>query len=415
MSSPATTAASEWRRHWPLVAATTAGMALASMLTASFGVMLEPMERELGWSRAQISSGPAVVSMMGLFLAAPAGFLIDRLGAWRTGLLVVVISFCSISLMSMVGNHLWHWWIAWALFGIPAAFTSTVWLAPVSTIFDKGRGMAIAITISGTGISAALVPPIAEFFVQNYDWRAGFLGLGVIWCTVAFVLVFAFVPRRRLSLPPDDAPDVPVAARTGGLTPREGFRSRNFHLLFFASLISSFSGVALILNLVPVLTFTGLSRINAVTVAGTMGIAAIIGRIIGGWLMDRYDVRKLAVGASMISVIFPIGLIVAPGNFGAAMVAIIAYGLTGGMKMNAIVYLTSTHLGPRSFGLFYGAISTTTTIAMGIGPFVANYIYDMTQSYNPVIWATLPCFIGAGLLFALLGPAPDFSKSADHQ
>ena len=51
------TAAAEWRRHWPLVVATSAGMALAAMLSVCFGIVLEPMEQELGWSRAQISSG----------------------------------------------------------------------------------------------------------------------------------------------------------------------------------------------------------------------------------------------------------------------------------------------------------------------------------------------------------------------
>ena len=82
------------------------------------------------------------------------------------------------------------------------------------------------------------------------------------------------------------------------------------------------------------------------------------------------------------------------------------------MKMNAIVYLTSTHLGARSFGLFYGVISITTTMAQGIGPLVANHIYDVSQSYTPVIWATVPGFLGAALLFLALRPAPDFAARA---
>ena len=72
VNHPSETAGAEWRRHWPLVAATTGGMSLAALLTSVFGVMLGPIEEELGWTRAQISSGPAVVSMMGLVLAAPA-------------------------------------------------------------------------------------------------------------------------------------------------------------------------------------------------------------------------------------------------------------------------------------------------------------------------------------------------------
>lgn len=408
---PANSALGEWRRYWPLVAATMMGMSLASLLTSVFGVMLGPIEEEFGWTRAQISSGPAVVSVMGLFLATPAGYLIDRLGARRCGILVVVCSFIAIASMSMIGDQLWQWWACWAIFGISASFTSTVWLAPVSTIFQAGRGMAIALTISGTGISMTLAPGVAEYFVQNHGWRSGFLALGIVWCTMTLPLVLAFVPGQ--TPPATDAIDeagAPEQPSGTGLTPREGFASPTLYILFFASLVSAMTGVALILNLVPVLTFTGLTRIDAVAIAGSMGLASIIGRIVGGFLMDRYDVRRLAIGASVVSLGLPLSLLLAPGVFWAGMLGVIAYGLTGGMKMNAIVYLTSTHLGARSFGLFYGVISITTTMAMGIGPLIANHIYDVSKSYTPVIWATVPGFIAAGLLFAALGPAPDFSR-----
>jgi predicted MFS family arabinose efflux permease len=376
------------------------------MLSVCFGIVLEPMEQELGWTRAQISSGPVIVSMMGLVLAAPAGHLIDRFGPRRCGVLVVVISLIA-SVSIGLTEELWQWRAAWALFGIPAAFTSTVWLAPVSTIFEKGRGMAIALTISGIGVSQTLIPPFAEYFVQNHGWRMVFIGIGIIWCAVAMMLVLAFVPKSGISA--SSAEDGEVDARAAGYGPLEGLRIPAFYYLFLASLFSSITGVAIILNLVPVLTFTGLDRTDAVWIAGSMGIASIIGRLIGGWLMDRYDVRMLAIGASAVSLILPIGLLTMPGVVWAAEIAVFTWGLTGGMKLNAIVYLTRTHMGARSFGFFYGAVSITTTVAQGVSPFVANYIYDVTQSYTPVIWAAIPGFIGAGLMFVALGPQPDFT------
>ena len=413
-------AAAEWRSHWPLVATTAVAMSLAALSTAIFGVMLGPIEAELGWTRAQISTGPAMVSIMGLLLAAPAGFLIDRIGARKVGIMVVLISCTAIAAMSLVGNQLWHWWAAWGLFAISGAFTSTVWLAPVSTTFNAGRGMAIALTISGTGISMALAPSIAEYFVQHHSWRLGFVGLAAIWFAITMPLVLAFVPPHNrprtqesqattANATTTDATSPAPAQELRGLTPRQGFGSPTFYLLFFASLVSTITGVALVLNLVPVLTFTGLSRVDAVAIVGSMGIASITGRIIGGWLMDRYDVRKLAVYASFISLAFPVVLLAFPGVTWIAMAGVIAYGLTGGMKMNAIVYLVGTHLGLRSFGLFFGTISITTTVATGTGPLIANYIYDLSQSYAPVIWAAIPGFLLSAALFALLGPAPDFS------
>jgi MFS family permease len=401
-------AAAEWRRHWPVVAAAAAGMSLAALLSAVFGVMLAPLEAEFGWSRAQISTGPAVVSMMGLVLATPAGYLIDRFGARRCGIITIVISIASITAMSAVQN-LWQWWAAWALFGIPASFTSTVWLAPVSTLFRAGRGMAIAFTISGIGISMTLAPGIAEYFIEHHGWRSAFLALAGIWTIGTLPLAIGCVPRQHAAGSAAAVEEARLTEEYGGMTPGEGFRSASFYLLFFASLVSAMTGVALVLNLVPVLTFTGLSRVEAVTIAGSMGIASIAGRLIGGVLMDRFDVRRLAVCAALVSVLFPVLLLLMPGVFWAAFAGTMAYGLTGGMKLNAIVYLTSTHLGGRSFGLFYGAISITTTVAQGIGPLAANAIYDATKSYTPVMWAAIPGFLAAALLFGALKPAPDFS------
>ena len=143
-----------------------------------------------------------------------------------------------------------------------------------------------------------------------------------------------------------------------------------------------------------------------------MGVASIIGWITGGWLMDHFEVRKLAMLAALGALGLPTMLLLAPGSVWGALLGVSAYGLTAGMIMNAIVYLTSTHLGARSFGLFYGVISITTTLAQGIGPLAANHIYDVTRSYTPVIWATIPGFLGAALLFAALKPAPAFSRGA---
>lgn len=392
-------------------------MALAAMLSAVFGVMLEPIEADLGWSRAQISSGPFVVSIMGLFLATPAGHLIDRWGSRMTGLLVVACSFIAIMGMAMVGRELWHWWAAWAIFGVAGAFTSTVWMTPISAAFDKGRGMAIAVTIAGASISAATAPPMAEWVMQHYGWRTAFVALGIVWCGLTLPLVLSFVPGRR-----------PVTATTGagnginqgdaveplaGMTPREGFRTRNFYLIFFASLLSGMVALALHLNMVPILTFSGISRGDAVMIVSFVGVTSLVGRLVSGWLMDRFDIRKLAIAGGVLSTLLPLALLFAPGVVWITLAALVFHSFVGGLRMSAVIYMTASYFGARSFGLFYGAISTTITVAQGLGPLIANYIYDQTQSYLPTIWAAIPGFVIAALCFAALGPKPDFSRPVE--
>ena len=385
-------------------------MALAGLLSSVFGVLLEPIEAELGWSRAEISSGPFVVSIMGLFLAAPAGHLIDRWGSRRTGVLVIACTFLAILGMAIAGKQLWQWWAAWSVFGIAGAFTSTVWMAPVSTLFDKGRGMAIAVTIAGASVSSIAAPPITEWFVQHYDWRTAFVALAVMWCGLTLPLVLSFVPGP-IGQPASDPGEPDAAPLAGGMSARDGLRSRAFWLIFAASMISGLTGLALILNLVPVLTYTGISRADALWMASVMGIASLAGRLISGWLMDTFDIRMLAIVGSLLSTALPLSLIFAPGIVWITLGSLVFHALVGGLRMSAAIYMTSTYLGARSFGLFYGAITTTTTVAQGLGPLIANYIYDQTQSYQATIWAAVPGFLLTALCFAALGPKPDFART----
>jgi MFS family permease len=414
-SAPAAplTAGAEWRRYWPLVAATAAGMSLASLITTSMGVMLGPLEQEFGWTRAQISSGPFIIAIFSLLLSAPAGYAIDRFGARRIGILVVLTQCACVALLSTVTADLRSWWAVWTLFALAATATSTVWMLPVSTCFTAARGMAIALTISGTGVTAALAPLIAEYVLEHHGWRAAFLALAVIWGTVTLPLVLKFVPAQSgaAGKSPADAHDAPPR-ELKGLTPGQGLRSPAFYTLLFAALCGTLAGVALLMNLVPILISTGLSRPDAVKVAGMIGLASIVGRIGGGWLMDRISVRAIAIVAALGSVIFPLSLLISPGVFSVAALTVVFHGLIGGVKINAIVYLTGTHMGMRSFGLFYGAMSMAISIAAGLGPMLANHVYDVTRSYEPVLWATLPGYLIAALLFFLLGPAPTFPEEA---
>src|SRR5690606_13513697 len=103
-----------------------------------------------------------------------------------------------------------------------------------------------------------------------------------------------------------------------GLTAREGFTSLRFYKLAFAAFLSMSAGVALILNLVPVLRSTGLTPATAATVAGIIGISTITGRIIGGWLMDRISAGTIAALSSAGACVLPLVLLILPGSVVAA-------------------------------------------------------------------------------------------------
>ena len=407
------TAATEWRAHWTVVLAAAAGVSLSAVSVSSLGVMMEPIEQEFGWSRTQISLGTSLVSFMAVLLATAVGLAIDRLGARFVGIVAAALMCAGVSLMSAVAGELWQWWSLWLVVGLAASAMPTVWLLPVTSLFQSGRGLAVAITLCGSGISTSLIPIVANALLAEYGWRGAYLGLGAIWAAVVLPLVLLFFRS---------APKAPVApSRTAeealepmaplpGLTAREGFASPKFYKLALAAFLSMSAGVALILNLVPVLRYTGLTPANAAAVAGVIGLATIVGRIAGGWLMDRMSAGTIAALSSAGAIALPALLLIAPGSVMAATAGVAIYGLLGGAKVPAVAYLASRHFGARAFGTLYGATNTAIALGVGLGPLAANYVYDLTKSYTPVMWTAVPFLAIAALLYLSLGPYPDFTK-----
>lgn len=410
--------ATEWRANWALVVTAMAGFSLSSLHAGSTGIMMVPIEAEFGWSRTQIYSGMSLVSLVGVALATFMGLAIDRIGARRIAIASSVLLCVAVACLSMVGNSILQWWLVWGLVGVAVAAMPTVWITPVASRFVASRGLAVAVVLSGSGISTFLVPIITHTLVQNHGWRAAYLGLASIWAlfTLPLILLFFRGPARKEAATQSHSsagnPAADHAVTLSGLTVRQGFASLTFYKLLLAAFASIFGGVALVMNLVPVLVSTGIASGSAATVAGLIGISTIGGRVAGGWLMDRMSAKVVAALSSFVASALPVMLLLFPGVVSAAIVGVVAYGLVGGAKVGAIAYLASRHLGARAFGTLYGTINAAVALAVAIAPLAANYVFDLSRSYTPVMLAAVPVLAFAAMVYLSLPVYPRFADSA---
>lgn len=413
MNSSLETKGAEWRRGWPLVLAATLGMALISTPTYTMGVMMSPIEQDLGWSRVQISSGLTITSLLSITLGSIFGMAADRFGRRPFAIASSLLMCTALALFSTVQDNIVLWWIFWAVAGVAGTMASTVWASAVISRFTLSRGLALGITLSGSGIAAAIIPALGQSFIDDYGWRGAYFRLACIWAVIAVPLILAFfrdgsVKRRR------GQPRVPAAAADQvGLTPREGFASAAFIKLAIGACLMTLASVAQGVNLVPIIRSQGIAQDSAAVIAGILGLASISGRIFGGFLVDRLKANFIAGGAAFMGCSLAITLLLFPGSVWAASAGVVVLGICSGAQFGAMVYLAGRHFGTRSFGVLYGAINSLIGMASGIGPVIANYVYDQTKSYDSVLLGVLPLFVCAAVIYLSLGRFPTFAKPGD--
>lgn len=404
-------APSEWRRHGTLLIPSIAGIALVSVHGYSLGVMMTPLEQEFGWSRAQISAGGMIISFISLLLSPFVGVAIDRLGPRPVAITGVIAYSLLLSLFATTTGDIGSWWLRWGVLGLASTIIMpTVWTAAINSVFVVNRGKALAIALLGTGLSATFVPSLASALIDWLGWRGTYVAMAAIIGGFVLLLVLIFFygasDRHRRQTGASPVGVLP------GMTAREGFRSPAFARLAIGVFVFGVTCLALTVNAVPVLEARGLERGAAAGLAGLLGIGSIIGRLGGGFLLDRFDANRIAAISVAVPILSIALLLLFPGSNVAAGVAMLSLGLALGAEVDACSYLAARHFGMRSFGSLFGTINGIVVFGTGIAPVAANHIYDLAGSYDPVLWATMPLCAFAALMFLTLGAYPDFKKDA---
>jgi predicted MFS family arabinose efflux permease len=374
------TAADEWRMYWPLIVASTAGFSLHTLSSYAIGLFMDPLEAEFGWSRAQISVVSVIPSIIMVLLSPLTGALIDRWGSRRLAIPSLVLSGLAIAIVSLANGSLVQWYLLWTFYGlVTLGIKATVWTTAVAGAFSAGRGLALGVVLCGTAISQIFVPPLAQWLVDDYGWRQAYLWLGVGWSTPCVILAALFLfdarDRARLSAVTDGRKqasnlDLP------GLAIGEAIRNVPLVRIGISTLLTMFIGTAILIHQVPILTSTGLSRGDAAWLAGLAGVAGVIGKVLTGWMTDRWNAGVIG-SLSMLAPAIAYLMLLEP--YPATwwyIVAMMIIGYTAGVKLQICAYLTGQFAGMRNFGKIFGVMTSLVALGGGLGSVAAGAVFD---------------------------------------
>src|SRR5665213_1594195 len=249
-----------------------------------FGLLVDPVSREMGWSAASI--GLAFSGLGGLAF----GRVLDRLGARLLLSLGSLITGGSLLLLAHVHSLLLFDALWTGGIGLGSALTLyPVTMTVVANWFDRRRMRALAALTFMGAFSSTLTYPIAGLLIARLGWREAVAILGVVQLLVAFPL-HALIVRRHpedVGLFPDGAASAGASTPESGVAFRPAMRSAAFWLPTIALALAYFSSTAILLIHVAYLIARGYTPAYAAAMLGLFGIAYLPGRWFVAWAGER--------------------------------------------------------------------------------------------------------------------------------
>lgn len=388
------------------------GSSLQNLPVYSFGVFMLPVAEEFDWSRASTSAALTLFAMLVVPFGPFMGGQIDKRGSRALALPGAIMLGLAFALLSLNNGMLPLWFALWALVGLAALFIkTTVWTTAVSSVFTRGRGLALAFTLSGLGLASSGAPILSRLAIDNFGWRSAYAMIGLGWSAAVLLILYLFFfdagDRKRRSIDGSRA----SATSPGGLTLREALRTGSFRMILASTLFLNIIMAGLAVHINPILISQGLTPTHAAAALGIYGFAGTFGKLGSGWLLDRFHGRIIAPIILIVPALAALVLL-QPLTIPLALVAVSLVALASGAELQALTYLTTRYVGLRHLGKIYGTFTSIVAACIGIGPVLAGYIFDLTGSYHLLLLGLIPVTLACSFMLTKLPPYPEHATES---
>jgi predicted MFS family arabinose efflux permease len=392
----------EFKTGWPVVLASMLGigLGLSPLPFYTTGVFAPFLIKAFGWTISQVMAGITVTTASVLVAGPAAGFLAVRFGARPVALISLVLFGLSFMAFALSNGSLPLFYAMWAIAALLGAGTLPMtWTVAVNQRFERRKGLALGISLMGTGIFGFFCKPLLAWMTADFGWRGAYVGLGLMPLLIAFPAAFFLFfekPGARI------AGGLPGPASTG-LTFGQTVRQWRFWLIAIILVPVSVALAGPIPNMENILKVAGFKAANIVQLTSLIGLSALSGRLVGGWLLDRFWAPLVALliltspGVSCFLLSQPS---LSPA---AAGLSIVLIGFAVGVEYDLMAFLVARYFGMRSYTAIYGVLYVFFSVGAGVGPLLFGWSFEKTGSYRTILEISFVILIACGLLLLTLG------------
>jgi OFA family oxalate/formate antiporter-like MFS transporter len=405
---------------WVIVAIAMISMGFWLGIRNSFSVFYVALLEDFPWSRGD-SAGVQSMALISYTVLAPlVGGLIDRFGPRRVivpGILVLTVGLAlSATIETLTQFYLFYGVI---LGGGITCIGIVSYSAILSHWFEKKRGLASGIAVSGMGLGTFLLVPISQRFISMWGWRMTFIALAVLTSIILVPLNSLFLRHKpeEVNQPVDgiggedpvDKTCPKVTEKTAlqsDWTPGKALLSPNFWALMAFCFFSIIGIYVVLVHNVRFLVDQGIDKMTAALIFAVVGAISSVFRIFWGWLSDRIG-REVTFTVGMICACIGVGfllLIERTGARGFIYPFAFFFGMGWGVSAPMFMSTAADLFKGRIFGLIYGLVEAGIGIAGAFGAWMAGFIFDKYQSYQWAFIMTIIVFLLSCFFIWLAAP-----------
>lgn len=358
------------------------------ILYYAFSVFIQPMEAELGWSRAEMTGAFSVALLITGLAALPAGRILDRYGS--RGLMTVgsILGVAMLLAWSQVQSLPAFYAV---LAGVGLASAATLYPPAFATIvswFVHQRRQAVITLTLAAGFASTIFIPLTQFLVEQQGWRGALVSLAILLALIT-IPAHALLLRKApavLDEPPGRAtarPSAPIIARHS-LTPAEAISQWRFWVFMLALALHAFTSSAMTVHMVPYMTENGMSGAFAASIAGLAGLMSFPTRLIYTFVGSRISQKNAMViiyGIEIVSILVLLGA--------RTEVLFIVFGACFGIARSAsspvLANLIADVYGSAHYGTISSYLSLAATLAGSASPVISGMLRDASGGYSVVL------------------------------
>lgn len=388
---------------WLIVGVALVSMAFWLGIRSSFSVFYVALLEDFPWSRGETAGIQSTVFLTYTIMAPVVGGLIDRFGPRRViapGIVLLAVGL----IISAYASTLLEFYLFYGI--VMGAGITCIAIVSYTAIlahwFEKRRGVASGIAVSGMGFGTFLLVPLSQHLISLWGWRLAFVVLGALVLIVLFPLNVFFLRHKPqdLGLLPDglvarESPQGSGSNRMGsgwletdwtlGKALQKG---RFWALLTFAFLLVMPIYIVLVHH-VSFLVDNGIDKMKAAFAFAVIGIISSGFRIFWGWLSDHIGREWTStMGAMCVAgAAWTLLLLEKLGEGGGFVYPfIVLFGAGWGVTAPMFMAVAADLFRGRGFGLIYGILEGVIGVGGALGAWVAGFIFDETGTYR---WAFL--------------------------